>query len=154
MRALRCACRHGIRQKNEIACGLVFSFGCVWAWKTKKPLRMQRLFMYLVPRRGLEPPRCYSLVPETSASTNSATWAFRSALNYRMFFWGIRRTCSFFRKFCTTVQARWLACPGRHKLPHGPTAVPGLARQGWMFSCVHDAPENKKAAVCAAASIF
>ena len=31
----------------------------------------------LVPRRGLEPPRCYSLVPETSASTNSATWAFQ-----------------------------------------------------------------------------
>ena len=29
----------------------------------------------VVPRRGLEPPRCYSLVPETSASTNSATWA-------------------------------------------------------------------------------
>ena len=31
----------------------------------------------VVPRRGLEPPRCYSLVPETSASTNSATWAFQ-----------------------------------------------------------------------------
>jgi len=31
----------------------------------------------LVPRKGLEPPRSYSLVPETSASTNSATWAFR-----------------------------------------------------------------------------
>ncbi|MFM2426633.1 MAG: ribonuclease, partial [Pseudomonadota bacterium] len=29
----------------------------------------------LVPRTGLEPARCYSLVPETSASTNSATWA-------------------------------------------------------------------------------
>ena len=32
-------------------------------------------FLSLVPGRGLEPPRCYPLVPETSASTNSATRA-------------------------------------------------------------------------------
>ncbi len=32
-----------------------------------------------MPRKGLEPPRSYSRVPETSASTNSATWAFRKA---------------------------------------------------------------------------
>ena len=32
-----------------------------------------------MPRKGLEPPRSYSLVPETSASTNSATWALRKA---------------------------------------------------------------------------
>jgi hypothetical protein len=29
----------------------------------------------VVPRKGLEPPRLSALVPETSASTNSATWA-------------------------------------------------------------------------------
>src|ERR1700730_11289453 len=33
------------------------------------------LFEGMVPRRGLEPPRIAPLVPETSASTSSATWA-------------------------------------------------------------------------------
>src|SRR5262249_49785157 len=35
----------------------------------------------MVPRRGLEPPRLAALVPETSASTNSATWAFAAEGN-------------------------------------------------------------------------
>ena len=33
----------------------------------------------LVPRRGLEPPHLAALVPETSASTNFATWATENA---------------------------------------------------------------------------
>jgi hypothetical protein len=34
----------------------------------------------VVPRRGLEPPRLAALLPESSASTNSAIWATEAGI--------------------------------------------------------------------------
>ena len=58
----------------QAACQIVRVAVELWLGKDKNPGGLQD---QMVPRKGLEPPRSYSLVPETSASTNSATWAFQ-----------------------------------------------------------------------------
>lgn len=78
-------CRLAIRRCDGLAGRAAVAArrtGAAAAFGQEKSHRVSRWLHLLVPRRGLEPPRCYSLVPETSASTNSATWALITAVPF------------------------------------------------------------------------
>ena len=66
----------------------------------------------MVPTTGLEPVRCYSLEPESSASANSATWA--TPVTKRV---GAQKTPSFRRFSSTTVSSQ--CSPTLHLKPPG-----------------------------------
>ncbi len=82
----------------------------------------------MVPRKGLEPPRCYSLVPETSASTNSATWAFQVSRDYRLTTKKTAKSTASSAKNAPAIAAKAPSSKARKPLPKNKTvAAPSTA---------------------------
>ncbi|MDQ5927748.1 MAG: hypothetical protein QG633_186 [Patescibacteria group bacterium] len=47
----------------------------LWSYKQNRPTLSRRAHLFVVPRRGLEPPSLAAYAPQAYAYTNSATWA-------------------------------------------------------------------------------
>ena len=106
---------------------------------------------HLVPGKGLEPPRCYSLVPETSASTNSATRAFQVIRDYRLTTKKSDKTTATKTKSTAVATAKAPSSKARSPAPTQPLAAPpkSVKRPATKVA----APKTLKAPVFAAAKL-
>ena len=95
----------------------------IWTHSANRPAKGTNPVEKLVPTTGLEPVRCYSLEPESSASANSATWALRQFKSSgRM----IRHAAAYLAPPVGAEQAKTKSHAG--ELKHWQSCSGGLAR--------------------------